>query len=238
MLQSWIWPDILSTYTETSEEVSLKELFQIQVGDGSNINFWHDSWLGNRPLKVLFPRIFALAINKDGPIADFEVKNASGWDWKVVLRKEVFDWEMCQWEELNWTINSLSMLSILKEGFLCKMSSARFLQNLSSIFFSPMRLFDSLPPSFCYKLVWSILTFIVACRLKAKFPSFSLSTDNVVADLTLAVDSSFKEKKLLHQAWAPPPKDVLKFNVDGAMRADGGGDEPAKLALGATPVQD
>ncbi|KAE8711103.1 hypothetical protein F3Y22_tig00110303pilonHSYRG00214 [Hibiscus syriacus] len=34
-----------------------------------------------------------------------------------------------------------------------------------------------------------------------------------------------KEKKLLQQEWAPPPKDVLKFNVDSAMRADGGGGE-------------
>ena len=42
-----------------------------EVGDGSSIFFWHDRWCGEVPLKVLFPRLFVLAVDKNAPVADY-----------------------------------------------------------------------------------------------------------------------------------------------------------------------
>ncbi|KAE8672310.1 Ankyrin repeat protein SKIP35 [Hibiscus syriacus] len=46
------------------------------VGDGKSVSFSSDFWLGDRPLKEKFPRIFAL--NKWGIIADFGTKEKGG----------------------------------------------------------------------------------------------------------------------------------------------------------------
>ncbi|EOY17003.1 Uncharacterized protein TCM_036128 [Theobroma cacao] len=47
---------------------------QLVVGDGNRILFWEDKWMKRQPLKVRFPRIYALAINKEGYIRDYEIE--------------------------------------------------------------------------------------------------------------------------------------------------------------------
>ncbi|KAE8712007.1 hypothetical protein F3Y22_tig00110266pilonHSYRG00140 [Hibiscus syriacus] len=97
---SWIWSGILSTFIGNGVEKSLNDFFQLQVGDGKVIKFWHDTWLVDRPLKEVFPRIFALPTNKEGPISDFGAKSDTGWGWNILLRRAGFDWERHQWEGL------------------------------------------------------------------------------------------------------------------------------------------
>ncbi|OMO82752.1 hypothetical protein COLO4_22852 [Corchorus olitorius] len=41
------------------------------VGCGDRINFWHDAWSADTPLKDLFPRIFALSSLRDGFVVDY-----------------------------------------------------------------------------------------------------------------------------------------------------------------------
>ncbi|GJR05120.1 RNA-directed DNA polymerase, eukaryota [Tanacetum coccineum] len=40
-----------------------------RIGNGSDTCFWYDSWLGDKPLKDLFPRLFALELNKEVSVA-------------------------------------------------------------------------------------------------------------------------------------------------------------------------
>ncbi|KAL4347879.1 hypothetical protein GQ457_17G007890 [Hibiscus cannabinus] len=40
------------------------------VGNGKRIKFWFDAWARTLPLKVSFPRIFHLALDKEGSVAD------------------------------------------------------------------------------------------------------------------------------------------------------------------------
>nr|GEX67887.1 cation/calcium exchanger 4-like [Tanacetum cinerariifolium] len=41
-----------------------------RIGNGRDTCFWYDNWLGDKPLKDLFPRLFALELNKEVTVAD------------------------------------------------------------------------------------------------------------------------------------------------------------------------
>nr|GEV44233.1 RNA-directed DNA polymerase, eukaryota [Tanacetum cinerariifolium] len=49
--------------------VDLVSHCRINVGNGLHTSFWKDVWIGDTPLYVLFPRIFALDSNKDCSVA-------------------------------------------------------------------------------------------------------------------------------------------------------------------------
>ncbi|GJQ95155.1 hypothetical protein Tco_0006294 [Tanacetum coccineum] len=42
----------------------------IRVGNGLRTQFWNEVWIGDTQLSVMFPRIYALEINKDCTVAD------------------------------------------------------------------------------------------------------------------------------------------------------------------------
>nr|GEU89439.1 RNA-directed DNA polymerase, eukaryota [Tanacetum cinerariifolium] len=41
-----------------------------RTGNGGDTCFWYDNWLGDKPLKDLFPRLFAFELNKEVTVAD------------------------------------------------------------------------------------------------------------------------------------------------------------------------
>ena len=41
------------------------------VGDGSRTLFWHDRWVGNTSLKMLYPQLYACSHDKEAFISDF-----------------------------------------------------------------------------------------------------------------------------------------------------------------------
>ncbi|KAE8656768.1 hypothetical protein F3Y22_tig00116997pilonHSYRG00308 [Hibiscus syriacus] len=118
------------------------------MGDGKGIRFWQDKWLGNRPLQDLFPRIFAPAIYKEGPIYDFGVKDEVGWSWNIPLRREAFDRERLQWEGLLRSLESFSFLATgvgldtlwLSENFKCEPDIVDAGEELISHPFAPLDL--------------------------------------------------------------------------------------------------
>ena len=57
-------------------------------------------------MKVSFPRIYVLAVDKKGVVGDFGSWCGSEWTWKVPLRRRVFDWEQEQWLCFNYVIHS------------------------------------------------------------------------------------------------------------------------------------
>ncbi|KAK9021622.1 hypothetical protein V6N11_011602 [Hibiscus sabdariffa] len=57
-------------------------------------------------LSTKFPRIFALAINKTGVIAEFGVRRFNHWVWDIHLRRCLFDWEVPSWNELLYLLES------------------------------------------------------------------------------------------------------------------------------------
>ncbi|KAK2654624.1 hypothetical protein Ddye_014480 [Dipteronia dyeriana] len=87
----------------------IQDGFQLVVGSGENVRFWHDVKWNFIPLKIVFPRIYALAINKDGMVRDFGRFEDSKWKWEVSMRRELFDWEIDQW---NCFLVSLESINI------------------------------------------------------------------------------------------------------------------------------
>ena len=41
------------------------KFISFEVGDGTQIRFWHDIWCGDQPLKEYFPELFCIARNKE-----------------------------------------------------------------------------------------------------------------------------------------------------------------------------
>lgn len=55
------WIDIIKSITYLqSKGVGLLNCFLRKVGDGAHTLFWKDLWIGDRPLKFIFPRLYAL----------------------------------------------------------------------------------------------------------------------------------------------------------------------------------
>jgi hypothetical protein len=63
------------------------------VGDGTNTLFWYDNWAGGIPLRLKFPRLFDLVVNKDCSVAEMSrlgwMENGRGWVW----RRRLLAWE-------------------------------------------------------------------------------------------------------------------------------------------------
>ncbi|KAK2648321.1 hypothetical protein Ddye_015810 [Dipteronia dyeriana] len=75
----------------------IKDGFQAVVGCGDRAELWSDICCEGRPLKVAFPRCFALAIEKSGAIQLSGNWVGMRWIWNIAIRRPCFDWEKDQW---------------------------------------------------------------------------------------------------------------------------------------------
>lgn len=64
-----------------------------EVGDGRHVGFWEDIWCGDRPLKLDFPDIFAIAAHPTARVESYLSSHGGSVVWNLVLRN-VFDWEL------------------------------------------------------------------------------------------------------------------------------------------------
>ncbi|KAL4341438.1 hypothetical protein GQ457_08G017960 [Hibiscus cannabinus] len=93
------------------------------VGDGKRIQFWSDLWIGEYPLKLSFPRVFALACQKSGTIADFGLVVEGVWAWNIPLRRSLFDWEIGLWELFQNLINNFRSNNLIPDSIRWKGNS-------------------------------------------------------------------------------------------------------------------
>ncbi|GJT69785.1 RNA-directed DNA polymerase, eukaryota, reverse transcriptase zinc-binding domain protein [Tanacetum coccineum] len=78
-----LWARIVGTiyHLHSSGYVPLNSL-RYQVGDGSMIRFWKDTWLGDAPLCSRFNRLFRLEKNQNCLVRDRIVNGLWAWDWR------------------------------------------------------------------------------------------------------------------------------------------------------------
>ncbi|KAK3220120.1 hypothetical protein Dsin_014090 [Dipteronia sinensis] len=60
----------------TKSAILIKEGFKVVIGCGDKAELWNDIKVGERPLKEVFPRMYALAVEKEGQVKKFDVKPA------------------------------------------------------------------------------------------------------------------------------------------------------------------
>lgn len=89
----------------------LVEGFKIRIGNGKKASFWEDMWVPNVILKEMYPRMYALARNKEGKVSDNGVWEGEKWSWKIDMRRPVFDWEKEVYEDLIKTINTCPIIA-------------------------------------------------------------------------------------------------------------------------------
>jgi len=66
------------------------------VGDGRDTLFWHDIWVGDIPLRLKFPRLFDLAVNKECTVEEMDRLG-----WEVEVGGRAWEWRrrLLAWEE-------------------------------------------------------------------------------------------------------------------------------------------
>ncbi|GJU53564.1 putative RNA-directed DNA polymerase, eukaryota, reverse transcriptase zinc-binding domain protein [Tanacetum coccineum] len=84
-----LWARIVGTiyHLHSSGYVPLNSL-RYQVGDGSIIRFWKDTWLGDAPLCSRFNRLFRLEKNQNCLVRDRIVNDLWAWDWRRPVNGE------------------------------------------------------------------------------------------------------------------------------------------------------
>ncbi|GJY03326.1 hypothetical protein Tco_0369266 [Tanacetum coccineum] len=61
--------DIINEVRKLKDQgINMRDFMYIKVGNGETTKFWDDIWIGSKPLKLLFPRIYALDNIKDASI--------------------------------------------------------------------------------------------------------------------------------------------------------------------------
>lgn len=69
------------------------------IGDRLNIYFLSYGRIGRGLLKESFPHVFALAMSKEGSMANFCHWVQGVWHWDIALRRSPLDWETQVWEK-------------------------------------------------------------------------------------------------------------------------------------------
>ncbi|KAE8721931.1 pentatricopeptide repeat-containing protein [Hibiscus syriacus] len=114
---SWIWKSVVLNHFKNDQfGAKFRSNFKVRVGDGGSIRFWLDSWAHDSPLKVIFPRLYVLSINKYGKLYEFGEFRSSVWSWHVNLRRNLSEWELVQYSDLMTLIHNIPLSQELSDG--------------------------------------------------------------------------------------------------------------------------
>ncbi|XVE78509.1 hypothetical protein DITRI_Ditri13aG0150800 [Diplodiscus trichospermus] len=124
---SSLWRNIIKPliYNEEFSE-TLSAGLGFSLGNGSSINFWDVDWIPGVILKLSFPRIYALAVNKGGKVKEYGNVTNNKWHWKIDLRRRLFNWEIHQWSNLIKIIDEFVVCENLEEKLIWKGSASGY----------------------------------------------------------------------------------------------------------------
>nr|GEW69823.1 putative ribonuclease H protein At1g65750 family [Tanacetum cinerariifolium] len=79
----WVWRDIIKVGEDLEGiGISFRSSFKGMVGNGSEIRFWVDNWIGDDKLYDRFPKLYHLDRFKEGRVAEKGSSVDSGWVWE------------------------------------------------------------------------------------------------------------------------------------------------------------
>ncbi|GKU95930.1 hypothetical protein SLEP1_g9226 [Rubroshorea leprosula] len=110
---SKIWRDIIRIGgLSLNLRNMLVEGFKWEVGEGNRVVFWADRWMGVKSLRDLFPRLFALAVKKEGKVSEMGSWEEGRWHWRLEWRRGTLGREKDEEELLGKMLEGVN----LKEG--------------------------------------------------------------------------------------------------------------------------
>ncbi|GKV09195.1 hypothetical protein SLEP1_g20735 [Rubroshorea leprosula] len=77
--------------------------FRWEVGCRSRVGFWREKWVGDKSLRDLCPRLYALAANKEGSVSDMGQWEGDRWQWNMAWRRGRIGREKDE-EEVLWGV--------------------------------------------------------------------------------------------------------------------------------------
>ncbi|EOY00968.1 Uncharacterized protein TCM_010873 [Theobroma cacao] len=127
MLNKWIWRYGMETDSlwrtvivdkgSSNPSILLPNMsvvpnFGFAVSKGDNMLFWSDEWIDGIILSQAFPRIFALAVNRNEVIF-------SGKEWNVDQCLDLVKVRVVSWSNAKWPADYSSVLDTYKEPLAC-----------------------------------------------------------------------------------------------------------------------
>ncbi|XP_071713177.1 uncharacterized protein [Rutidosis leptorrhynchoides] len=165
-----LWRDISRLNVDSGKlGINIETLFERRLGDGSNILFWEDDWVGNVRLKDMFSRLYRIETNVSASIKDRVILVNGNWN---------FSWEWSRGltgrlhGELDQLVSLIRNNAILEDGI----STWRFTLGSNGEFSTRGRLpvrqeldkkgidLDSLLCPMCNNIVESVDHALVSCK--------------------------------------------------------------------------
>lgn len=81
--------DLLKVGTNTARVI--KKGFLTVIGSSNRTKMWSDILIDGRPLKMTFPRCYALVVRKSGRVQEFSNWVGEKWVWNINTRCQCFD---------------------------------------------------------------------------------------------------------------------------------------------------
>jgi hypothetical protein len=80
------------------------------LGNGNTTSFWTDTWRGDIPLALRFPRLFSISLQQHDKVSQMGLMDVTGWRWVLIWRRNFFSWEIPLFNELLAVIDGFQPL--------------------------------------------------------------------------------------------------------------------------------
>ncbi|GKU91337.1 hypothetical protein SLEP1_g5224 [Rubroshorea leprosula] len=112
------WRDICSiNWGCVNKEEWLELRFSVEVGEGNEVSFWRDVWVGNGCLKEKFPRLYLLFAGKGCTINEMGHWEGDAWRWCLNWRRHLLVREAEQVTELMEIIQGIQLRKGVKDSW-------------------------------------------------------------------------------------------------------------------------
>ncbi|KAK2423204.1 hypothetical protein QL285_033672 [Trifolium repens] len=85
------------------------------LGDGNNISFWKEKWLGMVPLCVSFPTLFEASNQRDSVVAAMGVWEHNDWSWRLSWRSDLSAMDEVLMHDLILLLNQIRPCRVIED---------------------------------------------------------------------------------------------------------------------------
>ncbi|KAL8541409.1 hypothetical protein ACS0TY_002610 [Phlomoides rotata] len=102
------WRDLVSLCSN-GEDSDSRLMLRKRVGNGSGTDFWGEWWVGEKPLKCSFNRLYRISLQKSFSIEQMGSWREGLWVWEFRWARSLNSREVESVETLTWVLNSYSL---------------------------------------------------------------------------------------------------------------------------------